>query len=899
MSLPILATKLYIPPPRTTLVHRPRLIARLNAGLDRKLTLISAPAGFGKTTLLSDWLNACERPAAWLSLDAGDSDPTRFLSYVIAALRTFGDAIGTDALEMLTSGGAPSRDAPLTTLLNDIATIANPFLLVLDDYHAVEDPAIDTVLAFLLDHLPRQMHLVIATREDPHIPLARLRARDQLTELRIKDLRFTPEEAAGFLNHVMGLDLSVQDIAALETRTEGWIAGLQLVALALQGTGTAPTSDTSSFIEAFTGSHRFVLDYLVEEVLQRQPEAIREFLLKSAILERLSGPLCDAVTGGSDSRKTLDTLERGNLFVVMLDDTRHWYRYHHLFADALRANLINEQPEQVADLHLRACDWYEEKGFPHDAIYHALAAKAFERAADLIERIWPEMDENYQSATWIRWVKALPETWIESRPIISLGYAWALLNRGDIDAAEAHLRAAEHWLNEPETRRESMVVIDEARFQTLPGAIAGARAYGALTLGDIAAAMQYAQQARDLARTRDQASYRQGTALLGIAHWVSGELSTADSILEDFMHQMVEINLFTDAMIAFVLAEIRIVLGRLQDAVNTCEYMLRVLPEDTPSLGLPDLYRALGDLHSERGDLQATLKCIAQAEDLGEDITLPNWDYRLNKTKARIKEAQGDFDAALDLLTTAAGQFTPTPIPEHPSLAAMKTRLWIRQGQLDAATTWAREQGLSVDSEITFMREYDLITLAHLLIAQYRQGIAPNAIQAALKLLNRLQAVAEVGERRGSLIEIHILQALAHEAQGDLKAALIPLKAALTLAQSEGYTRMFTLEGAPMLKLLKAAQDIAPDYVRHLLKAMGQIESRPTPAPSQPLDEPLSEREYDVLRLLATDLSGPEIADELMISLNTMRTHTKNIYGKLGVNSRRAAVRRAEELGLI
>ncbi|RPJ37129.1 MAG: helix-turn-helix transcriptional regulator, partial [Chloroflexi bacterium] len=428
MPAPILATKLYIPPPRPGIVPRPRLVERLNEG---KLVLISASAGFGKTTLVSEWIAGCKRPVAWLSLDEGDSDPTRFLTYLIAALQTIAANIGGRALEMLQSPQPPPAESILTTLLNEITAISDSpstparpaapgragsgqrFILVLDDYHVIDSKPVDQALTFLVEHQPPRMHLVITTREDPHLPLARLRARDQLTELRAADLRFTPDEAAEFLNRVMGLNLSAEDIAALETRTEGWISGLQLAAISIRG-----HPDAAGFIQSFTGSHHFVLDYLLEEVLQRQPEHVRSFLLQTSILDRLSGPLCDSVTGQEDGRGMLVALERGNLFVVPLDDQRQWYRYHHLFADVLQAHLIEAQPEQVSSLQQRASAWYEQNGYPSDAIRNALAAKDFERAAGLIELTWSAMDVSYQSSTWLGWVKALPEALIRDRPVL-------------------------------------------------------------------------------------------------------------------------------------------------------------------------------------------------------------------------------------------------------------------------------------------------------------------------------------------------------------------------------------------------------------------------------------------------------------------------------------------------
>jgi LuxR family maltose regulon positive regulatory protein len=447
MSMPILATKLYIPQTRPKIVFRPRLIERLNEGLHRKMTLIAAPAGFGKTTLISEWTISCEQNFAWLSLDEGDNDLIHFLSYLIAALQTIAVRqpsmanVGEGVLNALRSPQSPPIELLLITLINEITAIPDHFILVLDDYHMVSANSVSNALTFILEHLPPQIHVVVASREDPALPLSRLRAKNQLTELRAADLRFTSAESARFLNQVMGLALSEEDITTLETRTEGWIAGLQLAALSMQG-----RSDIHDFIQSFTGSHRFILDYLVEEVLHRQPEQVYNFLLRTSILDRLSDSLCDAIIGQENCSGMLDILDRNNLFIVPLDDTRHWYRYHHLFADVLQSRLIEEQPDRVSGLHQKASTWYEQNSFSSDAIRHALVAGNLENAARLIELVWFAMDINMQSATWLGWVKALPEEMIRSRPVLSVGYAWALLDSGEMETCETWLKNAEEKL---------------------------------------------------------------------------------------------------------------------------------------------------------------------------------------------------------------------------------------------------------------------------------------------------------------------------------------------------------------------------------------------------------------------------------------------------------------------
>nr|MBA2556760.1 helix-turn-helix transcriptional regulator [Chloroflexota bacterium] len=497
----LLETKLYAPRPRRGVVHRPRLSERLDRGTESKLTLISAPAGFGKTTLVAEWLGASpagERPSAWLSLDPSDNEPTTFWTYLVRALRTVAPEVGASALSLL-QGPTPSSEVVLATFLNEINAVPNDVVLVLDDYHTIDGQDIQEGMAFLLEHMPPQMHVVITTRADPTLPLARLRARGELVELRAADLRFSSDEAAAYLNEAMGLDLEVRDLAALGERTEGWIAALQLAALSMQG-----RDDVTGFIAGFAGDDRYIVDYLVEEVLQRQPEAVRSFLLQTSILDRLNGALCDEVTAQAGGKSMLESLDRGNLFLIPLDDRRRWYRYHHLFADVLRARLQDEQPDVVPSLHRRASEWFERNGEPPEAIRHALASMDWERAAGLIELAIPAVRRARQEATMRRWLEALPDELLAVRPVLSAHYAGALLVDGRLEGAVGRLRDAERWLDTTARAREgprdpatSMVVVDRDGFRRLPTAIAIYRAALAQGVGDVAGAMEHARRALD------------------------------------------------------------------------------------------------------------------------------------------------------------------------------------------------------------------------------------------------------------------------------------------------------------------------------------------------------------------------------------------------------------------
>ena len=904
MATPILATKLYIPPLRPNVVNRPRLLERLNKGLHSKLTLVSAPAGFGKTTLVSEWIASIERPAAWLSLDEGDNDSTRFLTYLVAALQAITVNFGIGVLGMLQSSQPPPPEEILTILLNEITTLPNHFILVLDDYYVIDAKPVDQALTYLVEHLPPQMCLVIATREDPQLPLARLRARGQLTELRAADLRFTTSEAAEFLNQFMGLDLSAENIATLEDRTEGWIAGLQLAALSLQG-----NKDVPGFIRAFAGDHRYIVDYLVEEVLERQPASVRNFLLQTSILDRLSGPLCDAVTGQEDSTARLEALERGNFFVVPLDDRRRWYRYHHLFAEVLSAHLMAEQPDQVSTLHLRASGWYERHGSAVDAIRHALEAFDFARAADLVELAVPAMRQSRQEATVLGWLKTLPDELVRARPVLSVHYAGMLLLNGELEGVEARLRDAEQWLDTKIDMGASsalassaeMVVVDEEEFRDLPGTIAIYRAAIAQSEGNVADTMKYARQVLDLVPEDDHLRRGSAAGFLGLAYWTSGDLEAAHRSYAECMALVQRAGHISDAIgCSIALADIRISQGRLREAMGTYERGLQLATEQgTPVLrGAADMYVGMSELYRERNDLHTATQLLLRSKELGEHMGLPQNRYRWCVAMARTREAQGDLDGALDLLQEAERLYVSDFFPYVRPIAALVTRVWVAQGRLGEALDWARELGLSVHDDLSYLREFEHITLARVLLARSKSERRDHYMLEAMELLERLLRAAEAGERTRSVIEILMLQALVHQAQGDISAALAPLSRAQTLAEPEGYIRIFVDEGLPMAVLLEKAakQQIAPNYVRQLLAAFGKPEDR-TPI-KQGLIEPLSEREMEVLRLLRTDLNGPEIARELVVSLNTMHTHTKNIYSKLGVNNRRAAVRRAEELDL-
>jgi len=903
MAAPLLETKLRIPRLRRSLVARPRLSERLNRAAEAALTLVSAPAGFGKTTLLAEWLAAAppDGPSvAWLSLDRRDNDPVTFWSYVVAALQIAAPGVGVGARSVLESA-QPSTEAVTATLLNDLDAITSTVVLVLDDYHVIDAYDIQDGMALLLEHPPPPLHLVLAGRADPPLPLARLRARGELVEIRAADLRFTPDEAAAYLNQVMGLALTARDVAALEGRTEGWIAALQLAALSMQG-----REDTAAFIAGFAGDDRYIVDYLVEEVLARQPEQVRQFLLRTSILDRLSGSLCDAVTGHDGGKADLVALERGNLFVVPLDDRRQWYRYHRLFGDVLQAHLIDEQPSAVSGLHGRASAWYEHNGEPSEAIRHALAARDFARAAHLVELAVPAMRTSRQEAVLLGWLRLLPEDLVRVRPVLSAGLAGALLACGALDDVEAPLRDAERWLEATDAQHGSLpaeiVFSDEKELRRVPSAAALYRAALALARGDLAGTVGHARRAIDRAPEEDHLVRASAAGLAGLASWTCGGLDAGHRSFTECVEGLHRAGHLADTFgCAIALADMRRTQGHLGDAMRTYEQALQFASDQGGAVlrGTADMYVGMAELACEHDDVSTAMRHLLASQQLGDHTGLPQNRYRWRVAMARIREAEGDYDGALDLLDEAERLYVGDFFPNVRPVPALRARVWATHGRLGEALAWVRERGLSVGDDLSYLCEFEHIILARVLLARYTTERNEVALGDASRLLERLLGAAEEGARGGSVIEILVLQVLALQTTGDIPAALTSLQRALTMAEPEGYARVFLDEGAPMASLLRSASKQQPgsDYVRRLLASATKTEHRPPI--KHGLVEALSDRELDVLRLLRSDLDGPDIARELMVSLNTMRTHTTHIYTKLGVGSRRAAVRRAEELHLL
>ena len=893
----LLQTKLYAPQPRRGLVSRPRLLKKLERATESKLTLVSAPTGFGKTTLLAEWRAAFPNRvnAAWLSLDANDNTVEAFWAHVTAALGTVTPGVGAVPLR-----AEQPVDQALTALLNALAQVEADTVLIIDDFHTIDSPDVHDGMSFLVEHLPPNVHVVIATRVDPRLPLARMRARGDLVEIRAADLRFSPAEAAAYFNEAIGIDLDDVHVATLAERTEGWIAALQLAGLSMQG-----RNDVSAFISGFAGDDRYVIDYLVEEVLQRQPDDVREFLLTTSILGRMCGPLCDALTAQDGGKSRLEALERHNLFLVPLDDRREWFRYHHLFADVLRARLADEHQHRVADLHRLAAEWFEQAGHRSDAIAHAMAGNHFIYAAELVELAMPLMHQTRQEKQLRAWLDAVPPDIFDNRPVLTAGYAGALMSTGQTDGVEELLERAERMLAHDSRHGAAsgqLVIVDQGEFARLPGSIAMYRTALALLTGDAAATIQNAEHVLEVSEPNDHLRRGGAASLIGLAHWRNGNLDEAFDRYAGGMQTLQQGGYLADAVGgAVTLADIRLAQGRLTDAMALYEGGLELAAgaSEAPLRGAADMHVGMSSVLRERNELDAANHHLAAARELGEENGLPKFPWRSRGAAAQMRFLEGDLEGAMGLLAEAERLYTGDFSPNVRPVAAVRARMWIAQGNLTDAWGWARKEGLTASDELDYVSEFAHATLARLLLADGRRDADPASIAASIALGLRLLHAGEQGGRWGSVIDIGVALTLAYHASGDIEPAIAGITRAATLAAPEGHLRVFLDEGAPMRRLLGLAVRRDPTTVsfRRLLSAFddgGRQASQP-----QGAVDALSERELEVLHLLASELDGPEIARELVVSLNTVRTHTKNIYAKLGVNSRRAAVRRADELRLL
>ncbi len=908
MAIALVRTKMAFPRSRTELVSRPRLTEGLRQAGDAALVLVSAPAGFGKTTFVAAALDD-GAPLAWVSLDARDGDGTRFWTYTLHALEAASPGCASVALTLLEAGNA-GFDEVVAGLVNELSVRPDPLTLVWDDYHLADTAEVSDSVALLLEHRPPQLHLVISTRADPALPLSRLRARGQLVEFRAADLRFTAEESRMYLNRVHGLGLATGDVEALESRTEGWAAALQLAAVSLRGRDNA-----TAFIASFAGDDRYVVDYLVDEVLDQQPPHLRRFLLDTSVLDRLCGSLCDAVTGPADGMPgtaVLETFERRNLLLVHLDDQRHWYRYHHLFADVLQARLLAERPDDVPGLHTRASGWYDAAGETEAAVRHAFAAGDLDRAADLIELATPELRRQRAEGLLRSWVPLVPAELLAQRPVLASNLVGALMASNAFDGVSERLDALERSLSSPP---EALTIRNEAEWARLPAQVATHRAALALVAGDVPTTIAHADDALARAAANDQLTVASASALKGLASWVNGDLLAALRGYRAAIEGLAAMGHVSDVLACTeIVVDLELQRGHLDEARDAAERALERAEAASGDLasrgsavvrGTADLWTALARIAWERGDNREVVQHLGRASDLGDGAGLPRQPYRWRVAMAHLRESEGDTAAAASLLSEAERLFNSDYSPNIRPVSADRARLHIRGGDLAAARTWAVAAGVSADDELDYLREYEHLTLARLLVAEHQATGDPDYLDQAAELLERLLVAATESERTAAKVEALLLLAVVADATGRAREALFRVQAAAELTRPGGWVRPFLDAGPRAVELL----GLLPDETRFAAAVAAAAGNPPHPARASgepllstgaelPLVEPLSSRELDVLRLLGSDLDGPAIARHLNVSLPTVRTHTQHIYAKLGVNNRRAAVRRAHQLHL-
>jgi len=899
MNTTLLTTKLRMPPLRSDIVHRAQLVSSVNSKLNSRFVLVSAPAGYGKTTLLVEFLTEYKYQAAWLTLDSGDNDPVRFFTYLISSVQNVAPQIGKAAIDLFRSAQLQLSGVEpiLIDLLNELSSLQDNLYIILDDYHVIENSAIHSALVFMIEHLPPTVHLVLATRISPPMPLARWRLRGQMEEINVSDLEFTHEEATALFTKVIKISLSSDDISALKSRTEGWIAGLQMAALSLRD-----RKDASRFIQTFSGTQRYIMDYMLEEVLSVQQENMQEFLLQTSILEHLNGPVCEYITGHKNAQNILQELEKSNMFIIPLDDRREWYRYHNLFTDLLRSHLKRTQPETMVTLHHKAAEWYERNGMVDDAVHHMLVLGDYEHLVHLVEQNALSVLSRGEIETVQRWIRLIPYELVLNHPFLCILQAWIFVLSGQADNVEPLLAHAEMGIG---------ASIPPGVARDMRGTIAATRAFTALAAGNMASAVCHALMADELLGKENYGMRVSIQFVLGSQHWLDGDIVKA----EEAFTRMSELGRKVNSIwtISDANSELGVCLkiaGKLRQAAQLYrETMELAFEKDAHRFGMiAKIDVGLSDVLREWNDLESAQKLITDAIDRMKWWKVPSNLVIAYIYLGRILRTQGDLEGAYEVLQEAEqlkqrlAVFAPLPA----MIEAERVKLWLKQGNLIAAESWAQKNYPS-EGSTSNEQKFKLIAVSRVLIALGKT-------KEAVDLLIRLACDAEQRGRTGELIEIMVLQALALRAENDVSNATDVLEKCLMLAEPEGYVRVFVDESAPMVELLlairkrqlagKGVTSINKRYINRILEAFTVLElGKDTLKKDAPtayrLLEPLSSRELEVLRLIANGLTNKEISEKLFVTIGTVKAHTANIFRKLDVNNRTQAAALARDLQLL
>lgn len=894
MSIQLIQTKLNIPPVNNYIINREHLNDLLKNAMQFKLILVSSPAGSGKTTIIADYITNNNIDCCWYSLDKTDNDLFRFSSYLVGGFEKNEELKNVDLQQLLDSFQSIGETTLIRTIINVLQSTTKEFTLVFDDYHLIELPSIQNMMKELLEYLPQNIHMIIITREDPSLPLSKLRVKNQLLEIRVNDLKFTDSEADSFLNQSMKLQLSANGVQNLNHRTEGWIAGLQLAALYIRG-----NQDKEQFIADFSGNHYYIMDYLLEEVLQQQTPQIKEFLLCTSILNQFCGSLCDEILRGEKgtSQKILESLSQANVFIISLDYQRIWFRYHHLFRDLLREKL-NDASYSIKELHSLASGWYYNNGNIIEAIHHAFSAEDISNAADLIESVWAEMDQTLQGNQWLNLVRQLPDHVIRNRPVLNVGYAWALIDTGDMENCVERLEETQKLIEsfKEDDAANGFVVYDKEQFQLLPATISSAYAYIAAATGDSEKVFIHANKA--LSQIPEEHRHRKGVVqmLLGFSYWAKGELNTALDIIKEGLVNIVKADSpLSLSTFQLVIAELTMEMGFLKEAETIINNSIKMLStEDKLPLALASLYLKLSEICMLKGSLDKAHDFLKLSREKGQEFALPDFEYKWYVMQAQILSAEELYADSLTSLEEAKNRYYMNPIPEHISIDGLMADIYLKMHQ--------PERGHGFYHQDFYSSEQDKLVYIKYLLNEYSENKKENLLIKAEKLLEELYELSLKQKRKRSTIDLTVYKAIIANVKNNKQQAKEYIKMAIDLAAAEAYIFPFVNNREYLSEIYKELSDKKelPRFLQiHVIGSEKETLNYSATAANNTLIEPLSPREMEVLQLMSQGYSNQDICNKLFLVLSTVKGYNSSIFLKLQVKRRTEAIAKAREIGLI